>query len=278
MKPFLDNKTNMENSMENIFRESAKALGQIACQKLMNEVFKEEEAKPKKATPAKKKEDTVAAAPAEARWSRWTKTYTDTFKKNLTDANIPCEEKEFDKLKKEFVKYLNDLTEEDYQKDTKGHPDRMKDFVVLKAPKKEAPKAEEKVDEKKVVVGKAKAAPAPAPKKKTMWEEMNSHETPTQPPSNAATFYDVKDVEELQNNEFIVTVDGSPDGVFWDGKNGRWVRGPGAIDDEDVVEVKFNGNEYMVGEQTLRVYQETDNRDEFAGYLGVGKFRDMKMV
>jgi hypothetical protein len=263
----------MENSMEIIFRESAKALGQIACQKLMIETFKEEEVKPKKATASKKKEETVAAAPAEARWSRWTKTYTDTFKKNLTDAKVPCEEKDFDKLKKEFVKYLNDLTDEDYQKDTKGHPDRMKDFVALKAPKKEAPKAEEKVEEK-VVAGKAKAAP----KKKTMWEEMNTHETPTQPPSNAAAFHDVKDIEELQNNEFIVTVEGSPDGVFWDGKNGRWVRGPSAIDDEDVVEVKFNGNDYMVGEQTLRVYQETDNRDEFAGYLGVGKFRDMKMV
>jgi hypothetical protein len=255
----------MENSMEIIFRESAKALGQIACQKLMNEVFKEEEAKPKKASASKKKEEVVAAAPAEARWSRWTKTYTDAFKKNLTDANVPCEEKDFDKLKKEFVKYLNDLTDEDYQKDTKGHPDRMKDFVALKAPKKE---------EKKGVAGKAKADT----KKKTMWEEMNSHEAPADPPSNAATFHDVKDIEELRNNEFLVTVEGSPDGVFWDGKNGRWVRGPSAIDDEDVVEVKFNGKEYMVGEQTLRIYQETDNRDEFAGYLGVGKFRDMKMV
>ena len=271
---------NMENSMETIFRESAKALGQIACQKLMNEVFKEEDAKPKKAAPAKKKDDTAAA---EARWSRWTKTYTDAFKKCLTDASVPCEEKEFDKLKKEFVKYLNDLTEEDYQKDTKGHPDRMKDFVELKAPKKEAPKQEAP----KVVAGKAKAAP----KKKTMWEEMNSHETPTSPPSNAAALHDVKDVEELQNNDMLVTVDGSPDGVFWDGKNGHWVRGPAAIDDEDVVEVKFIGNDYMVGEQTLRVYQtveyirktkdgkdEPDTRDEFVGYLGVGKFREMKMV
>ena len=263
---------NMENSMETIFRESAKALGQIACQKLMNEVFKEEDAKPKKAAPAKKKDDTAAA---EARWSRWTKTYTDAFKKCLTDASVPCEEKEFDKLKKEFVKYLNDLTEEDYQKDTKGHPDRMKDFAQLKAPKKEAPKQDApKQDAPKVVAGKAKAAP----KKKTMWEEMNSHETPTSPPSNAAALHDVKDVEELQNNDMLVTVDGSPDGVFWDGKNGHWVRGPAAIDDEDVVEVKFNGKDYMVGEQTLRVYQETDNRDEFVGYLGVGKFREMKMV
>ena len=258
----------MENSMEIIFRESAKALGQIACQKLMNEVFKEEEVKPKKVVAAKKKEET---GPAEARWSRWTKTYTDTFKKSLTDAGVPCDDKEFDKLKKEFVKYLNDLTEEDYQKDTKSHPDRMNDFATLKAPKKEAPKAD----------GGAAAAgggkPKAAPKKKTMWEEMNTHEAPDHPPSNAANIHQVDDIDELRTNEFLITVDGAPEGVFWDGKNGRWIHGPDAVDDEDVVEKKFNGEEYMVGEQSGRIYRETDNRDEFVGYVGVGRFRDMKM-
>lgn len=255
--------------METIFREAAKALGQIACQKLMNDVFREEEVKPKKAAPKKKeKEEDGDAAPADARWTRWTKTYTDTFKKCLTDASVPCEEKDFDKLKKEFVKYLNDLTEEDYQKDTKSHPDRMKDFAALKAPKKEAPKKEEAKP-----TTKAKAAP----KKKTMWEEMNTHEPPKEPPSNAANIPEVKDIEELQNNEFLVTIDGSPDGVFWDGKNGRFVRGPPAVDDEDLVEVTYKGTVYMVGEQSCRIYRETDNRDEFMGYIGVGKFDDMKM-
>jgi hypothetical protein len=259
----------MENSMEIIFREASKALGQIACQKLMNEVFKEEEAKPKKAPAAKKKEK-EDDAPAEARWTRWTKTYTDAFKKSLTTAGLNPDEKEFDKLKKEFVKYLNDLTEEDYQKDTKSHTDRMNDFATLKAPKKEAAKAEAGAA---AAGGKAKAAP----KKKTMWEEMNNHDAPDGPPSNAANIHTVGDIEELQNNEFLITVDGSPDGVFWDGKNGRWVRGPEAVDDEDLVEVKFGGVEYMVGEQSTRIYLETDNRDQFVGYVGVGKYRDMKM-
>lgn len=254
--------------MELIFREAAKALGQIACQKAMNDVFKEEEeVKPKKAAPKKKVEE-AAAAPAEARWTRWTKTYTETFKKSLTDVNIPCEEKEFDKLKKEFVKYLNDLTEEDYQKETKSHPDRMNDFAALKAPKKEEAKPVAKA-----AGGKAKAAP----KKKTMWEDMTNHETPDGPPSNAVEIHTVGDIEELTNNEFLVTVTGSPDGVFWDGKNGRWVRGPEAVDDEDVVEAKFGDIDYMVGEQSTRIYQEIDDRDVFVGYVGVGKFKTMKM-
>ena len=252
----------MENSMEIIFRESAKALGQLTCQKLLNEVFKEEDvAKPKKAV-AKKKEDDGAAA-ADTRWSRWTKTYTDTFKKCLTDAEIPHDEKEFDKLKKEFVKYLNDLTEEDYQKDTKTHPDRMKDFADLKVPKKEAPKKE---------------APKKEAKKKTMWEEMNTHEAPDHPPSNAANFHDVK-LDDLRNNDMLITVEGAPDGVFWDGKTGRWIRGPDAIDDEDLVEQTFNKLVYEVGEKSARIYRfnEEKDRHEFVGYVGVGKFRDMKM-
>ena len=225
--------------------------------------------KPKKAAPKKKAEE-AAAAPAEARWTRWTKTFTEAFKKSLNTVDLNPDDKEFDKLKKEFVKYLNDLTEEDYQKDTKSHPDRMNDFAALKAPKKEE---EKPVAKAAAAGGKAKAAP----KKKTMWEEMTNHETPDGPPSNAANIHTVEDIEELTNNEFLVTVQGSPDGVFWDGKNGRWVRGPESVDDEDLVEVKFNGVDYMVGEQSTRIYRETDNRDEFVGYVGVGKFSDMKM-
>jgi len=260
----------MENSIQNIFREAGKALGQIACQKLMNEMFKEEEiVKPKKAAPkAAEKEDN------EGRWSRWTKTYTDTFKKCLTDAEVPHDEKEFDKLKKEFVKYLNDLTEEDYQKDTKSHPDRMKDFAALKAPKKEAPppKKEEEAPKKE-------ANKIVKPRKKTIWEEMNTHEAPDHPPSNAANIREVKDLEELQNNELLVTVDGGPDGVFWDGKNGGWVRGPPEIEDEDLVEAMFNKLVYEVGEQSARIYRfdEEKNRHEFVGYVGVGKFKEMRM-
>lgn len=250
--------------MELIFREAAKALGQITCQKMMNDVFKEdEEIKPKKAAP--KKKEKVEEAAAESRWTRWTKTYTDAFKKSLNSVDLNPDEKEFDKLKKEFVKYLNDLTEEDYQKDTKSHPDRMSDFADLKSPKKDEEKS----------VGKAKAAP----KKKTMWEDMTNHETPDGPPSNSANIYTVEDIEELTNNEFLVSVQGSPDGVFWDGKNGRWVRGPEAIEDEDLVENTFNSVLYEIGEQSTRVYlfNEMKDRHEFVGFVGVGKFKGMKM-
>lgn len=242
--------------METIFREAAKALGQIAAQKLMIDTFKEEEiVKPKKVAAVKKE---AAGGAGEARWTRWTKTYTDAFKKALSDSNVNADEKEFDKLKKEFVKYLNDLTEEDYHKDTKTHPDRMKDFANLKAPKKEDKKEEKPVE------------------KKTMWEEM-THETPNDPPCSPAMINAVDDIEDMRTNEFLITVKGSPEGVFWDGKNGRWIRGPPAVEDEDLVEKKFKGETYDVGEQSGRIYQTVNNRDVLLGYVGVGKFRDMKM-
>lgn len=247
-----------QKSMETIFTEAAKALGQIASQKLVNEIFKEEEAKPvaKKAAKAAKEENNNT----ESRWSRWTKTYTDAFKDSLNKAGMKPDEKEIEKLKKEFVKYINELTEEDYKKDTKSHTDRMNDFAAIKnPPKKEETKAEEK------------------PPKKTMWQEMNSHETPTTPPTNAAVIHEAEDIEELQNNEFIVEVKGSPEGVYWDGKNGRWIKGLRPVDNEDLVEVKFNGVNYNVGEKSLIVYLETDNRDMFMGYCGVGKFKGMRL-
>lgn len=248
-----------QKSMETIFTEAAKALGQIASQKLVNEIFKEEEAKPvtKKAAKAAKEENNNT----ESRWSRWTKTYTDAFKDSLTKAGGDApDDKTLEKLKKEFVKYINELTEEDYKKDTKSHTDRMNDFAAIKYPP--AKKAETKEEK---------------PHKKTMWEEMNSHETPTDPPSNVATIHEVKDIEELQNNEFLVEVKGSPDGVYWDGKNGRWIKGLRPVDNEDLIEVKFNGKEYNVGEKSLIVYLETDNRDMFMGYCGVGKFKGMRL-
>lgn len=246
--------------METIFCTAAKALGQIACQKMMNDVFKEEDITPKKIASNKK-----VTAPTEVRWTRWTKVYTDTFKTSFKDLNVEPDDKEFDKLKKEFVKYLTDLTEEDYCKDTKSHPDRMKDFAMLKTPKK--------VDVKEDTVVKNSVK-----KKKTMWDEMNGRESPDGPPSNAANIHTVSDIEQLTNNELLLEVDGSPEGVFWDGKNGHWIRGPPAVDDEDLVEQVFENVAYEIGEESSRIYEFNKDKDrhEFVGYMGVGKFSEMK--
>jgi hypothetical protein len=254
----------MELHMTTIFRESAMALGQIACQKLMIELFKEEEVV--KPVVAKKDGPAPAAGP---RWTRWTKTYTDIFKKSLTDHAVVCDEKEFDKLKKEFVKYLSDLTEEDYQKDAKTHPDRMNDFAELKMPKAVVAAVEDKV--------KTKAPKVAEEKPKTMWEQMKMDGAPTGPPSNAVTIHDIADLQALKGNTLLISVDGSPDDVFWDGKHGRWFQWPAHVEDEDLDEVKYNGVVYNVGKKSLRVYKDNDDGEShsFVGFLGIGMFHGM---
>jgi flagellar biosynthesis GTPase FlhF len=48
--------------------------------------------------------------------------------------------------------------------------------------------------------------------------------------------------------------------------------------DEDLVNVTFNGKVYLVGEISKRVYiPDEDNGDKFDGFLGMGKFKEMKM-
>jgi translation initiation factor 1 (eIF-1/SUI1) len=67
--------------------------------------------------------------------------------------------------------------------------------------------------------------------------------------------------------------DDDPDkvGIYWHPSTGRRVTGP--IDPEEGLdEVKFENVDYLVGENTKRVYNATK---EFLGYAGIGKFKDM---
>lgn len=56
------------------------------------------------------------------------------------------------------------------------------------------------------------------------------------------------------------------------------VEEPEADPDEEMVEVAFKGIKYVVGEVSKRVYiADEENGDQFAGFVGMGKFKDMKM-
>jgi hypothetical protein len=53
---------------------------------------------------------------------------------------------------------------------------------------------------------------------------------------------------------------------------------PEAIPDEDMTEVEFNAVKYVVGDITKRVYEADEEKgDRFVGFLGLGKFKDMKI-
>ena len=81
-------------------------------------------------------------------------------------------------------------------------------------------------------------------------------------------------LEDLQAINITATID--PIGTYWDADNGRYVKGPDAEPDEDCDVVNFEGKEYGVGEKSGRVYFEVEGRDEFQGFIGVGKFKAMK--
>ena len=53
---------------------------------------------------------------------------------------------------------------------------------------------------------------------------------------------------------------------------------PEEVEDEDMTEVTFKGVNYVVGDISKRVYiADEDEGDQFVGFLGMGKFAEMKM-
>jgi len=246
--------------MENIFREMITVIGYDKALEIVTNFKPKTEEKPK---PAPKKEEEK-----KKRIPRMSPTLATQLKTELGKVGLKYSEddkKEFDKIKKEFVTYVDDLTDDDFT--GKGLADHMRDFANSKKPAE----AEKKAEDVKVV--KTEEKPKKGGKKK---EEAPKKEAAPAPPIDTETIHTLS-LKELQAVE--ITAELGPDhaGTYWDADNGRYVRGPDSDVDEDVVETKFRGKTYMVGEKTGRVYEETDNRDVFHGFVGVGQFRDMKM-
>ena len=80
-------------------------------------------------------------------------------------------------------------------------------------------------------------------------------------------------LDELRSIKMTATIE--PVGTYWDADNGRYVKGPEEVEDEDMINTPFEGKEYGVGEKTGRVYLEVNDRDVFQGFLGVGAFKTM---
>jgi hypothetical protein len=249
----------------------------------------EAKAEPKKAKKAAKKTEAKAeekkteakAEEKEKRIKRFSPVMAAQLKKALEDAKVEMT----DALKKEFQQYIEDLTDDDYR--ASGLADHMRAFATLKNVKPEtvvgdepvpvpvAEKAEEikeKGEAKAETETKKDEKPKKAPKKaaKKGEDKMVIPEM-----SSAANIVELSP-EELRGIKMTAEIDGKP-GTYWDADNGRFVKGPESDDDEDVVEVKFNGKDYVVGEKTGRVYESNTDGDVFAGFAGVGKFKAMEL-
>lgn len=213
-----------------------------------------EEKKPKgeKKTAAKKK--------AEPKGEKRVPKMTGAIGKHRKDAaakvgyTLPESEKENDEFNKEMLGYVNGLSDEDYIK--KNVKDHILDFVTNK---KATEVADEDDDE----------------------EESETEESAPEQTSNAAgggpgDLPELLKLDELQKLALTATLPGKP-GVFMNAATGKFVTGPAADEDEDSTEVKFNGKEYAVGDKTGRVYECREEGDFFAGFCGVGQFKEMKV-
>jgi len=263
-----DNKT----TMENIMRECVKALGYEAALELVNSCKPKAEEKEK---PKKVEKKTETTEEKKKRIPRMSPTLANELKTELNKVGVKYsddDKKEFEKAKKEFVSYVDDLTDDDFT--SKNLTQHMHDFANTKKP---APVQEKKEEEKVVKVEeKPKRGRKPTKKEEEAPKKEEEHEVPAY--SNAVTTHDVT-LEELQHIKVLATPGGEPNGVYWDGDDGRFVRGPEAVKDEDLVEVGFGKETFMVGERSGRVYKESEDGgpDVFHGFVGVGRFVGMKM-
>jgi len=151
-------------------------------------------------------------------------------------------------------------------------PDEFKNYINSLAPEAEKAKALEKhMDD----------FAAPSGHQEPVVETKSDNTEPA-----VLTIKEMRAIKSLTQTETI--------GQFWDGDNGRFVTGPAEDTTEDMVELKiktqianagagsekhrFEMVEHVVGEKTKRLYRcgEGDAADEFVGYIGFGKFKEVE--
>ncbi len=192
-------------------------------------------------------------AEKEKRIKRFSPVMASQLKKALEDAGVEMN----DKLKKEFQQFIEDLTDDDFR--MKGLADHMRVFASTKAPTPaKAPEPEEESDVDELV---------------KEIDEIVVDDRSSNAVGGGPVIVDVS-IDELRGISTTAQMGVAPD-TLWDADKGRFVKGPEADADEDVVEVKFNGKDYVVGEKTGRVYEVRETGDVFAGFSGVGKFKGL---
>lgn len=249
---------NKTTALLNIIKQCIEALGHETVLEIVNSTKPTGEEKKTKVEKKPKTEN-------KPRLSRMTDSVLTELKSKFKDAEVQY----VDDYKGQFKDYVNGLDDNDYT--SKSLTEHMLDFANKKKP---APVAETKTEEKVVKVEEKPKKEKKTTKKKE--EPVVNKETTSA--SNASEEIVNVTVEELQKIEMIATItnEGVFEGQYWDADDGRKVRGPPAVEGEDLVEIGLGKKSYMVGEKSLRVYVESEKGDVFVGYVGVGQFKEMK--
>ena len=180
---------------------------------------------------------------------RMTKAISSKLKSELVKAGVIFSDNETNELadfNTKYKDYINTLSEDEFKTGT-ATGSHIRKFAEIHKPSSSKADVSVEVDKNKAVVPKM---------------------------SNAAHIEDLT-IKQLQAIENIMTPIGGKKGVYWDCDKGRWVTGPETEDDEDATDITFQGKSYAVGDKTGRVYETTDNKDTFVGFVGVGAFLKM---
>lgn len=211
----------------------------------------------KKKPAAKKKAE--PKGDGEKRVTKMTPTYSKYLKEMSEKVGLAYNDDTKKELGHELINYINELTDDEFK--AKGLKDHIQDFVTTK-------KATTVVEEDEDDEESETEAPANVP--------TYTSNVAGGGPDNVLPNAEKLTLKELQKLVLTATVPGKP-GVFVNSANGKFVTGPEADEDEDSTEVTFNGKEYAVSDKTGRVYECREEGDFFAGFRGVGQFKEMKV-
>ena len=189
------------------------------------------------------------------------------------------------KLEEKLAEQTKKLQEKKEKEEKKAQKDKKKEDTTPKKPKKEkaeTPKAPKKApkeeDDKRI----KRISPTMSKQLTKVFEESNLHfqkengqffakyvNELTKEDFEAKNLADhMRDYVGILSSSLPVARQLSPD---FD------VKEPEEVPDEDMIEIEFNDVEYVVGDISGRVYEaDAENGDRFVGFIGVGKFHDMK--
>ena len=203
----------------------------------------------------------------EKRLPRMTPTYTRQLTAELKSVGVELSKK----VSADFKKFIEELAEDDWRgASLETHMAQFAKLqvvpaaapVVVATPEKKTKPKSPKAPKKEAVKVSKKAAKEELVVRQEIFEQQIDDESEPV----------VLTLAELQS---IVIISTLGDGKYWDANIGRLVTGP-TDESEEVEEIEWKGETYVVGEVTGKVYMEVDGKDKFQGYIGVGNLREMK--
>ena len=185
--------------------------------------------------------------------SRFTPAMKTELTKVLKAHNVELTEE----LRKKFIDHINGLEAEDYTK--VNLTTHMEQFAKENS-------TEEEAEPEKVAATVSPFVGHDSPPNLETMSNVNNYNL-----SQLITYVSSDKLNELKKTETLKSLN---NGNYWHAKTGMWILENG---DEDIDEIEFEGTTYAVNKVNKRVYETVDDKDVFVGFIGIGKFKKMKV-